>query len=449
MPLPICSPITIVSRRPPTAGRLFVSLLVSLLAGLVAGAVVAPSLLAQDTAQRGVRIGLAYEAGGKPGIVMLPVSGPMGDSIRAIVARDLDYGDRVNVVDVEVASGEVMARGAPNWPLLARLGAAAAVQATQTPIGIHLAVYNVATRQTALVRDYVTPPASAVRGWRAAVHGLSDDLEESFTGTRGVARSRVLFERGRRIWVVDSDGEQVTPVSGAPTAASPAWHPGGRLFAYSTYVPSQIVVQEFAGEPRVVASGSGVYISPTFTPDGASVLYAHGTDDGVDIHTTRLAGGGAHRLSVGRGSDNVSPSMSPDGRRVAFTSGRAGHPEIYTMDSDGTNVDLLTPLDFGESAYRASPDWSPDGRLVAFQSRIAGNFQVMTASLRDRGLRQLTSDGRNEEPSWAPDARHLVFVSDRSGVRQLWVLDAESGRTRQLTHGTAARMPAWSPRLTT
>ena len=117
------------------------------------------------------------------------------------------------------------------------------------------------------------------------------------------------------------------------------------------------------------------------------------------------------------------------------------------MDADGTNADLLTPLDIGEGAYRASPDWSPDGRQVAFQSRIAGTFQVMTVSLRDRGLKQLTSDGSNEDPSWAPDGRHLVFVSTRGGTRQLWVLDVESGRTRQLTRGAPVRLPAWSPRL--
>jgi TolB protein len=110
-------------------------------------------------------------------------------------------------------------------------------------------------------------------------------------------------------------------------------------------------------------------------------------------------------------------------------------------------VDLLTPLDFGESAYRAAPDWSPDGRLVAFQSRIAGSFQLMTVNLRDRSLRQLTSEAGNEDPTWAPDARHLAFVSTRTGTRQLWVLDVESGRARQLTRGQPVRLPAWSPRL--
>ncbi len=51
------------------------------------------------------------------------------------------------------------------------------------------------------------------------------------------------------------------------------------------------------------------------------------------------------------------------------------------------------PLEFGENAFRATPDWSPDGQVVAFQSRIAGTDQVMTINLRDKSLKQLTSDG--------------------------------------------------------
>ncbi len=408
--------------------------------------VLALPLAAQDTIPRGVRIGLSYDPGTRPGVVVLPAGGAGSDSIRAIVQRDLDFGDRVNVMALE--GREASPAGGPNWPLLAKLGAAAAVQVTPTPGGLHLAVYDVAKRVTALIKDYPAPAPTDVRGWRAAVHGLSDDLEESLTGTRGVARTRIVFERGRRIWIVDSDGEQAMPLTDAGSPIGAAWSPNGRSIAYSTYVPARIVVQEVvSGSVRTLVGGSGVYISPVFTPDGSALVYAHGVDDGVDLYTIGLNGGSARRLSVGRGSDNVSPTFSPDGRRIAFTSGRAGHPEIYTMDADGTNVDLLTPLDFGESAYRAGADWSPDGRLVAFQSRVGGSFQLLTINLRDRGLRQLTSDGRNEDPSWAPDGRHLTFVSDRSGVKQLWVLDTETGRARQITRGAPVRLPAWSPRL--
>jgi TolB protein len=180
-------------------------------------------------------------------------------------------------------------------------------------------------------------------------------------------------------------------------------------------------------------------------------VYAHADDDGSDLYLVPVDDASPpRRISVGRGTDNVQPSFSPDGRRIAFTSGRVGHPEVYIMDADGTNAELLTSFDFGDKNYRSDPDWSPDGRLVAFQSQFAdGRFQVMTISLRDRSTKLLTSEGSNEQPSWAPDGRHLVFASTRSGVRELWVLDTESGRLRQLTRsaGAGAQLPAWSARL--
>ena len=52
---------------------------------------------AQDSSPT-VRIGLTYAPGTKPGVLVLPVNGERGDSVRAILQRDLDFGDRVNVI---------------------------------------------------------------------------------------------------------------------------------------------------------------------------------------------------------------------------------------------------------------------------------------------------------------------------------------------------------------
>ncbi|MDB4881720.1 MAG: WD40-like beta Propeller containing protein, partial [Gemmatimonadetes bacterium] len=354
---------------------------------LVALLFLSAPLAAQDTT-RGVRIGLTYDPGSRPGVVVLPGRGTGADSIRVIIQRDLDFGDRVTAIVLDAdALGEASRAASPNWAVLAKLGAAAAVQVTPTATGLHLAVYDVAKQTTALIRDYAAPQLGDMRNWRAAIHQLSDDLEESLTGTRGIARTRVAFERGGRLWVVDSDGEQAVPVTEAGTPQSAAWNAKGSMIAYANFQPpARIMLLDLTtGRSRTLVTGGGVFISPTFTPDGASVVYSHGIEDGTDLYIADLAGGGGRKLSVGRGSDNLQPTFSPDGRRIAFMSARAGHPEIYTMDADGTNVDMLTTLEISSSAYRSSPDWSPDGRSVAFQSRIAGTYQLMTINLRDRG----------------------------------------------------------------
>src|SRR5687767_15858040 len=88
------------------------------------------TVMAQET-PRGVRIGLSYGAGVKPGVIVIPVEPLPGDSVRTIVQRDLDFGDRVTVIALDSAAlrGLTPAAGRRfNYPLFARLGAAAIVR---------------------------------------------------------------------------------------------------------------------------------------------------------------------------------------------------------------------------------------------------------------------------------------------------------------------------------
>jgi TolB protein len=398
-----------------------------------------------------VHIGLTFQAGTKPVVLVLPIPGVGGDSAHNILERDLDYGDRVRLISLTDA-GLGSAQGAPavNYPLAAKLGADVMVQAFLATNSLHVVIHDVAHKRIADVRVTELPPTIGSPDWRMAIHGAADEVERIVTGVRGVAQTRIAFVRDGQIYTVDSDGAEARAVSpGGNDPMSPAWDPAGRHLTYSVFGPrgTVIVVEDLKASTvrSLTATPGGVNASPDYSPDGLLIAYAHGDEDGTDIYVVPSSlTEPARRVTIGHGSDNIQPTFSPDGERLAFTSGRSGHPEVYITDIDGTNPVLLTPYEFGDDYYRSSPDWSPDGRLIAFQSRISGQFQVMTIGLRDHAIKQLTSDGINEDPSWAPDSRHLVFTSNRTGSRQLWVLDAESGRARQLTFGGAARLAAWS-----
>ena len=424
----------------------------ALLASVIALAV--PALtepaMAQDTTRTGVHIGLNYQPGTKPGVLVLPIAGAGGDSAHTIIQRDLDFADAMNVITgIDQGLGDA----AVNFPLVEKLGAAAVVQASLAPASLHVIVYDVAKKRVLSTKDFAMPATPGNADWRMVVHDASDWVQQAITGSHGVAATRIAFIRDGQIYITDTDGADTRPVTqkgGGPL--SPQWHPTGRYLAYSFFAPrgTQIAVLDLTtGSARALsATPTGLNSTPAFTPDGNSIVYTHGDENGTDLYLVpAFSSDPARRITVGHGTDNTQPTFSPDGRRLAFTSGRSGHPEVYIVNIDGTEPDLLTPFQFGDDIYRASPNWSPDGRLVAFESRVNGRFQIETIALRDRTVKQLTSDGINEDPKWAPDSRHLVFTSNRSGVRQLFILDSESGRTRQLTLGGPARLSAWSRSL--
>src|SRR6059058_1887782 len=136
------------------------------------GALVAPRAHAQvDTSRPGVSVRLNYDAGTRPGVIVLPVRGPDGDSLRAIIQRDLDYGDRANVITGAAADSPVSPDGRINYDLAQQLGAAAVVQGTEGSPGVlHIAVHDVARKQVLTVRDFPIPGSFTSAAWRLAVH---------------------------------------------------------------------------------------------------------------------------------------------------------------------------------------------------------------------------------------------------------------------------------------
>jgi len=437
-------------------------------------------LVMQDTSaiDRGVRIGIIYRPGVRPGLVALPRSGGGAglDSVRAIIARDLDYSDRFEIItlpggdSIRLSSSTTgtpargstsrngtsrpssAANSALNYPLYQALGADFTLDVTRAGDTTLATLHDIAAasvRRT--VRATLPPPTSP--DFRLAVHRLGDQVVQAALGVTGIAATRVLFVREGKVYQIDQDGADQKLVSSTNRQAmSPAWAADGRHFAYMEFQAGKgwLYFQEMGTDKRTAVSTTGTALdfTPAFSPDQQTMVFSRATEEGTDLYSINIKNNCClRRLTVGRFSDNLSPTFSPDGQRIAFVSTRPGLPQVYVMAADGTDQQLFAPFDYGVTGSSNAPEWSPDGQSVAFHRDVAGTLQVFVLDVRTRTVRQLTSVGRNEDPTWAPDSRHLAFVSDRSGYRQLWIIDLDTGRIRPLLQQSGARLPAWSPRL--
>jgi TolB protein len=421
---------------------------------LLAAFPLAGVLAAQDTtrAEEGVRVGVDYRPGVRPGLVVLP--GPGLDSVRAIVRRDLDYSDRFEIVTIGDApqspTGATNPSSPVNYELYKGMGAEFAVELSEAAGGITARLHDV---NGARLRNQQTIPLSSGPDYRLELHRIADEITRWASGTAGAAASRMLFVSAGRVYRADSDGHDIVPLTPAgQTALSPAWSPDGQRIAFTQLGEGRggIAVQTLSSNTTFLAPGSqtALNITPAFSPDGRTLAYAHSDERGTDIYTANVNERCcAQRLTVGRYADNLSPTFSPDGRRLAYISTRAGPPQLYVMAADGTDQELLAPFDYGATGSSNAPEWSPDGASVVFHREVSGSPQIFLVDVSGRRVRQLTSSGRNEDPTWAPDGRHVAFISDRSGRRQIWIVDIETGRVRQLATPGATRLPSWSRRL--
>src|SRR5215467_11418942 len=106
-------------------------------------------------------------------VVVLPVSGAFGDSVRAIVQRDLDYSDRFIVIAIDSADPSTLrAEGASaglNYDVFRHLNAAAVIQMTMAGTGVHVALHNVSQKQVMNAGDFDLPGSRLGRDWRLGV----------------------------------------------------------------------------------------------------------------------------------------------------------------------------------------------------------------------------------------------------------------------------------------
>ena len=305
----------------------------------------------------------------------------------------------------------------------------------------------------ALGKRYTGGPMT-MRVLRSMVHRWTDELVSHYTGTPGIARTKIMYVSeektgDRNLFVMDYDGfgpKRVT--ADRQLSLMPAWTPDQHSIVYTTYRHNtqEIVWLTLSkGSRRLLVPPQTLNMTPAVSPNGRFLAYASARKGNSDLFMMNLSSGSKQQLTDDRSAD-LSPAWAPDGKTLAFTSDRSGRPQIYLMQADGSGVRRLTY----EGRYNSAPAWSPLGDWIAYVCLLPGDgFKLCRVSPDGQRRVQMTKGPSREiddSPSWAPDGRHVVFSSTRGGLSHIYMMYFDGTGLEQLTKGGIHHSsPAWSP----
>jgi Tol biopolymer transport system component/DNA-binding winged helix-turn-helix (wHTH) protein len=202
---------------------------------------------------------------------------------------------------------------------------------------------------------------------------------------------------------------------------------------------------------RILHPSDRLQVAPSFSPDGASIVYSADVDGIPHLFIAPAAGGDERQLTNGE-DGQAQPSWSPDGKHIAFTS--IAKRGIWLVGAGGGEAERLT-------SFGSRPSWSSDGTEIAFQSGEDIEYgwtaydalpasTIWIVDVRTGKTSPLTrkSDppGGHGAPSWRRDGKRIVFSScDHERCALYTIARDSSGLTRLVRDPRRLTSPVFAP----
>lgn len=189
---------------------------------------------------------------------------------------------------------------------------------------------------------------------------------------------------------------------------------------------------------------------PQWSYDGTKIAFTSDRDGDPEIYVMNSDGSNPRRLTNAHGRD-AHPFFSYDASRIVFQSPRANGVDtnIYVMNSDGSNVVQLTNL----KGFAGVPVYSPDEKLIVFQWRETNNFEddkkwrICLMNRDGTDFRVISTGVANDQvPNWSRDGKRLLFYSDRTGKDQIYTMRSDGTDVQRVAASEFNDNAAvWSP----
>jgi Tol biopolymer transport system component/uncharacterized protein YraI len=190
--------------------------------------------------------------------------------------------------------------------------------------------------------------------WMCMVDGQRIEVEKEIEG------AQCMPLRADPLWalrLVDVATGSYQDLGGDKHSFAPTWDPANDwhvVFRGDKGLESMDVNQKTTW----VLAGNASYRGPVFSPNGAKIATTFLQNDHWEVHVMNADGTGEVRLTETprtvlinqllqdqdtKSWDNAAPAWSPDGSKIAFLSNRNSSYEIWVMNADGSNQQVLLP----------------------------------------------------------------------------------------------------------
>jgi len=385
-------------------------------------------------------------------------AGRFSTGIADAIVHDLELSGWFRVIDrssyIESAQKSGITLGTFDLKDWSTLGAEGLVKggfsAQGDEITVELRLFDVFQSKERIAKRYT----GGVRQFRRIAHKFVDEIINQFTGIPGVFNTQIAYVsnsggRFKEVYLSHLDGSEKSQVTDNRTInLSPSWGPNGRTILYSSFKDRSqtLYLRDLDGgkEVRFNPPGGGRFLGGKLSPDGQMVVATYELAGNSNLYLLDRNGAVIRRLTEDPGIE-VSPAWSPDGKQIVFVSDRSGSPQIFILDIQSGKSRRVTY----SGGYNTSPEWSPKGDRIVYTGRVGSKFAIFTIPPEGGDPRKLTSESADsEDPTWSPDGRFIAFSSNRAGKYQLYVMQASGENQRRLTgSGGDDSKPSWSPRL--
>lgn len=220
----------------------------------------------------------------------------------------------------------------------------------------------------------------------------------------------VAFQSDRdgdfEIYVMNLVGGQVTQITRNDWwDRLPSWSPDGQWVIYSSDIRQDETFDLYKARPdgtdeQLVFSNGGRNSHVNYSPDGKSIVFTSGSDP-LDSRTWEILRYDLETQEVTQLTENewrdASPSFSPDGETILYVTFRENDNAIAMMDADGGNRRIV--YDGEGNEWAAS--FSPDGRFIVFTTVVEGEDELYLMTANGRDVQRITFTG-GAFASWIP-----------------------------------------------